>query len=1282
MHPSEIEKNIENAVNLCKQERHSEALALLELIRPHIPNSPVLLHMRIEALMKLDRTAEALHDCERLFQRLEQIRTAGDQLKPLFQDGQTEGLSAYVSSQTDQTNELKALLDQRKSDALDKETLQTTVSKLEARLQQLLAQQEKAAHEQTELLDELTNLRQKERSTSAALEKAYIDLDEMKESLQAREAEVAEAESELAEKARHVSQLESEVRTLQERSDSAVHTEALLNQELAKLREQGDAKSEELEKARNELSQLQASLSDREAAIQEAQDNNRRHEEAMEAMRQEMSAIYAEADKASEARETLKKELDQLRAAEQSKSEALEAARSQLSELQNALSDREQSVAEAEKRARENELEIERVREQLNNTLRQAEEAERSEAALAEEVAQLRQNEAAKAAALEQTRQEMGALREDLEKREALLAEETQKREMSSEELRVLRQERDEMAKRAASFAESEQQLAQELEHLRKNEEEKSRVLDGARSEMDTLRSQMAKQQEAVLSAEQISSQQDAIVQALQKELEALKLQATTASTSEQELSREVQHLRENESSKTSALAAAQKEMDALRQQLNLREKDAQEAESLNAQKQQELERLRNELNDLRTKTAETLDIESVLAGEMEKLRQNEASKNEELEKSRQELEDLKRVLKTREEDAAKASSEQEESRATIQQLENELAALRHQNLEQQSSQQALQVELTQIHNEAERQGILQASPQAAQLKKIQEQLLALSVAQEDAQQTIRLQASQQVLDEPSQRQTSLQAAASAEGEGQSDGNQLFALNYTMGSSSQRSTQQEAMRVAQQPSDRQTQQKAADIFTGLETTTSGAGKPAAGGITPIQPGRPAPIQTPLHSEAGIPGLSPVNPPRRPHSDSDDIDSGFDEMYPKPRDVSFVFPDQSVSIAVPRRRSSTPVIIAAIGLLIVAIVGIAGFVIFRAAPKTAGAPAAPASPAAAPSDEIKMLTMEFPADRVFGTLYDPSSQPASDADWTPYAPAQGVVEYAEGTRFHLVVRKDQVHDLSPLVPLPDKCIASLWLPDIDMDPVNLNYLQNLKGLDILYIDQELTVEQKENILKGFKRSVTFNCKKPGSIARDMTPPEERVLEFSEDYTIGRVAIRQWNEAQAPWQFLEMARGKVTVPAKMEIQIEINQAEKNLEVLNTLDEMAVHTLVLKGETITDSCLDAVAHLRGLLALELIDTAVTDEGLQKIITIRGLQQIKLHGIAITDAGVKALREFTQLARIDIFDAPGITAESLPAFRSIMALRRLNLEKTSVPIEALRQFAREMSSCSITPN
>lgn len=1281
MHPKEIERKIEHAATLSSQERHPEALAVIEDIRAFLPNSPVLFYMRIENLAALGRTNEALTDCERLLRRLNQIREAGDALDDLLDIDQSEHLAELVTKQTDQTSTLKRNLDRRQADALDKETLQSTVADLEAKLNSFLNQREKASLEQKDLLDELNNLREKDRSTAQALEKAYTELDELKTTLVKREAEISEAENELAQREQLVARLENEVQALQQRSENAVQAEELLNEELKRLKEQGDLKSEALEQARRELEELHLSLEEREKAVADAQAQNQEQEKALNTMREEMQRIHEEANKAENAKETLQAELAQLRQNERAKSEELETARVQLTAVQEELQVREKSVAEAEDRARETERERAALREQLNAIAKRAEDTAASEFALSGEVSQLRANEEEKAAELDRTRSEMERMRNDLLNRERQLQQHALKSELSSEAEKNLRDELEALRGRSREFAESEKHLAEELESLRNSETEKSRILDAARNEMNALREQLAMQQEAVASAEEASSRYDAVVTTLQQELRTLQDQMQSASSSEQELACEVAVLRENETLKSRALIDAQAEMEQLRSQLIQRETDAQKAEAAGMQKQRELEQLHLELELLRARTDQTRDAESTLAQEIGKLRQSEEEKNRELEQSRKELDALKQVLTEREEAASKASQEQEFSREIIQKLENELAAMRHRNFEEQSSQEALQAEVTQINAAVQRQGNLEDSPQAQKLKEIQEQLQTLEEDRLDTQQALREQAARIAQQQSSRRQTQFEAALLAEPvDGDGIDSQLFALNNTLTGTTPTRTQKEALRLAQQQSQRQTQNQAAQVVQQAEPQPAGADLNGNARSARVQAARqgaqPATRQTQPPASVTPAPLGAVDP-----IEDDDIDGGVQEFYPKPRDVAFVFPDQSCSIAVNRRRSSRRVkVFAAAALLgLILIVGTAAFLIQGMMSKPAETGPAPAKPDA--KGEVKMLQMEFPADRPFGTLFDHNMQPATDAEWPPFATAQGVVEYPETVRFHLVVRSDHGKDLSPLGKMPPRSLSSLWLPEFEMTEENLGYLKNLDRISVVYIDQEMTEREREQIAAQFKGSTTITSKVAGAVVREMTPPDARQLNFPEGVAVGRIAIRTWNDPGSPWQYLDIARGEVKIPARMEIQLEIGENTQDLSFLKDFNETAIHTLVLKGPQATDETLKGAAVLRGLIALELNGTRVGAAGMEALSAVTGLQQIKITDSQINDADLQVLRDLPQLSTVEIVKAPNVTAQSMFLFRNLRALRRLHLQDTALTLDQVRQLARDLPACAVTP-
>ncbi|HOC70583.1 MAG: hypothetical protein BWX80_02234 [Candidatus Hydrogenedentes bacterium ADurb.Bin101] len=479
--------------------------------------------------------------------------------------------------------------------------------------------------------------------------------------------------------------------------------------------------------------------------------------------------------------------------------------------------------------------------------------------------------------------------------------------------------------------------------------------------------------------------------------------------------------------------------------------------------------------------------------------------------------------------------------------------------------------------------------------------------------------------------------------------NQLFSLNTTLSGSSQTSTQEEALKIARQQSQRQTKKEAAKILEGAD---------------------------PPRASSAVSNGSPPLPSRVVTADEDEIGGPVEEVYPRPKDTLFVFPDQSVSIVIKRRRSNFKLLLTAGVLLLIAGAGIAAYIAqgilsesaIIQAPETGG------------KTEVKMLTLTFPSDQSFGTLYDTSKEPASDTEWPPYADARGVVEYPDTMKLHLVVRAEHVGDLSPLTKLPPRSIASLWLPAFDMSEPNLSALHSLERVSLIYIDQVLTERERDRIAAGFKGSVTVTSKIPGAVVRDMTPPDARMLTFPEGEAVGRLAIRRWNDPAAPWQYLDVARGQVEIPAKMEVQLQTGPAVYDLSFFKSFDRYAIHTLVLKGRHVTDYTVQGAAALQGLIALELIDTQVTGAGMEAISTIQGLQQIKIQNTELADDGLLALRDLSQLSTVEIIGAPKITAKSFDLFKKLKALRRLHVQETAITPEDLRELGRVLSSCAIS--
>ncbi len=1359
MHPAEVKSRIESAARLYEQGRHPDSLSMLEAIGHLLPNSPVLMLMRVENLSTAGQTTEAVHECDKLVRRVHQIRQAGDILDDLLDIDQSFMLSEMLTNLADRAGTLKNDLGRRQAEALDKETLQTTVTQLRARIDTFMSQREQDTREQQQLTEELSRMRQQDQLTNKALEKAHSDLDAMKHTLLQRESEIEEAENELASRKERVALLENEVATLQKRSASAEKSKHILDEELERLRTQGDEKTKALNAARIELSRLQGMLHEHELAVDEARKNTRRHEEAIAQMQGQLAGMRDESKNADRAKEDLVAEIEQLRANEWGKSEALETTRSEIAHLESTLHERENDIAAEESQARDTRQAAALLKSEFDALTRIANEEVLKEAELAQELAQLRQNESTKAAALETTRSEMERIVHELQQREARQSKPPSKNAGTSETARARKEKLDQLKSKASEFENSEQLLLQELEQLRANEAAKSIVLEEARAELHALRGRLDHKKSAVAEAERTALQHDAAANALRAELTNLQTRAQSASDSENTLSAELALLRENEAAKNDALAAAQAEMEQLRRNLALREKDAEDAEALSAEKQRELDRLQQELAAVQNEAAEAQGAESALQREREQLRKSEEEKNRALEQSRLQLEALKKTLNEREEAAARAAREQEESRRTIAALEDELAALRNREHDTATSQVVLQDEVDQINSEVQKEARLDQTPQAQQLGEILGQLREMQKAQLEAQRLSQqraqaLAAASQDSDpmaviprgpatlRDSQRQTQPETFSAPAASPSKRQSKLGALNVAARQASnqqagrntapvpQQPTQQppllrrhedrllnqqepipmrrhnDPLPGPQQPPPSRTQwenlddelawpaqhQSPLDALNATQQQSSGATEAARTALadktrhpSTRQTAQPAPnaAQKTTQPQAQQPPASAATALPDALVTDDDLRDVVED-YPKPRDAAFVYPNQSVSIAVPPKKRRGRLFLPAVSLvLLIALLALAYFVqSHRAQPAAAGKENTQAQvPTEKKAEEERPKTIIFPPDRIFGSLYDHEAPHTNDTDWPLYAPAKGAVEYPAKARFHLEVSKDCAADLSPLNALPPNAIESMRLPSFDMSDKNIAALRHLTGISVIFIDQEMPEADLQKLRASLEGRKTVTCRQPDDVIRGIAPPAERVLAFPEGKPFGFIAFRPWHRVEEEWQQFGPAKGNVTIPAGMEVKLSINEGISDLSALKSLAVTDIHTLVLSGAEINDASMDGPAFLRGLLVLELSGTAVTDAGIRKLARNVGMQELKLTNTRIGDDGIDVLKKIPQLERLYIDGAPNITAGSLKTFRDLLALKRLHLANTAVSAEELAQLARDKQSCAITP-
>ncbi|HIJ65482.1 MAG TPA: tetratricopeptide repeat protein [Candidatus Hydrogenedentes bacterium] len=139
-----------------------------------------------------------------------------------------------------------------------------------------------------------------------------------------------------------------------------------------------------------------------------------------------------------------------------------------------------------------------------------------------------------------------------------------------------------------------------------------------------------------------------------------------------------------------------------------------------------------------------------------------------------------------------------------------------------------------------------------------------------------------------------------------------------------------------------------------------------------------------------------------------------------------------------------------------------------------------------------------------------------------------------------------------------------------------------------------------------------------------PPPARIVAFSLNVSPGKLRTRQWGSTDDAWERLAEARGRVRVPAGLELRLDVVTVDKtDLSFLNTLESDTLQGLSLARAKITDADLTLVTTQRGLTWLDLHDTAITDNGLAHLKSLSRLQSLNLVRTRVTDAGIAELKK-----------------------------------------------------------
>ena len=389
-----------------------------------------------------------------------------------------------------------------------------------------------------------------------------------------------------------------------------------------------------------------------------------------------LSALESESKDSSESQQALFGELRELREADAANTAEIERARREVDELQRKLREREEAFEAVQESSSVRESALERLQEELTRVRNEAVESSKSERALKGQLRSLSSVEAEKTDELKIARGAMERLAEELRTRESTLEISAQGESERGEVVYRLQEELSKLRNEAENSSESERVLAGELERLHSVERDQASALEKARGEMARLEDDLNSREEKIDAAERSEGERKGAIAAMKAELDHLRSEAAQASTSEDELTRELEKLRSAEQERAAALEKARSEMELLHHELEAREKTIEASQKSDAERQQTIENLQSEMATVRAEAREASESEESLSEKLNRLSSLEAEKSNELEVSRSEVEELRQALREHEQTITASEQSEAERQQTIEQLQNKLESL------------------------------------------------------------------------------------------------------------------------------------------------------------------------------------------------------------------------------------------------------------------------------------------------------------------------------------------------------------------------------------------------------------------------------------------------------------------------------------------------------------------------------------------------------------------------------------------------------------------------------
>lgn len=164
------------------------------------------------------------------------------------------------------------------------------------------------------------------------------------------------------------------------------------------------------------------------------------------------------------------------------------------------------------------------------------------------------------------------------------------------------------------------------------------------------------------------------------------------------------------------------------------------------------------------------------------------------------------------------------------------------------------------------------------------------------------------------------------------------------------------------------------------------------------------------------------------------------------------------------------------------------------------------------------------------------------------------------------------------------------------------------------------------------------------------PPARVVRFSADASVGGLRARPWDGSGGAWRSRGEARGPIWLAAGQVLELRTKDGgNTDLSSLSKLEHDTLHTLILRGEEITDEQFSFVTHLTSLQELVIVSTTVSEEQLASLTNFRHLRSLNLKGTPVSAATVNVLASMQWLRELDLRDT-GVEEDSLRALHATL--------------------------------